>query len=255
MERENKNFAACFVGPPGSGKTSAAKALYDMYKKLGRNTLFLNLDPGNDEIKFNIDFDICDYITITDIMKEQNLGPNGALMFCFSEIKNSEDTIVSEITKMLKEFTFIVIDSPGQVELYTHSQDFRDFLKSLSVRLNFNYCTVNLVDIALLRTSESLLGQTLMSLATMIRMDCPAINVISKYDLIFQSDLDFDPDNFDFDSILISRGVPKPLHTAVVNLINMYDLVSFEKLSINDETTIIEVLEVIDKCLGTEWHL
>ena len=40
----------------------------------------VNLDPANDVLPFKPDIDISDLITITDVMENLKLGPNGGLV-------------------------------------------------------------------------------------------------------------------------------------------------------------------------------
>ena len=52
----------------------------------------VNLDPANDVLPFKPDIDISDLITITDVMENLKLGPNGGLVrtnFLFSKCRFS----------------------------------------------------------------------------------------------------------------------------------------------------------------------
>lgn len=151
--------------------------------KLKRNVVTINLDPANIHVGFQPNFDVCSIINVVDQMKEQQLGPNGTLMYYMEVISKSTKQICEALKPLIKKATYFLIDCPGQVELYTHSECMRNFVEVFQKELNATLATVNLVDITLASTTGGFLGQSLMSLGMMLRMYTPHINVLSKYDL------------------------------------------------------------------------
>jgi hypothetical protein len=69
------------LGTAGSGK-SALSATFGRWidHNTDRDVAYVNLDPGCDFVPFNPDFDIRNYFTIAQIMRDENLGPNGAMV-------------------------------------------------------------------------------------------------------------------------------------------------------------------------------
>eukprot|EP00957_Ditylum_brightwellii_P120427 9188456-Ditylum_brightwellii.AAC.1 len=76
-------------------------------------------------------YDVCeDLVNLTTVMAELGLGPNGGLVYCMEYIERHMDHVISTLKSRLLESsetkeiinpnTYILIDLPGQVELYTH---------------------------------------------------------------------------------------------------------------------------------------
>ena len=249
-----KCYGALFIGPPGSGKSSCVATLKDMCVRLKRNVITINLDPANIHPSFDPDFDVSSIIDVTASMKEQNLGPNGALMFCMETIAESVHIITEALKPIIKKGAFFLIDCPGQVELYTHSDSVSRFIRDFEKDLAAKLATVNLVDITLAQTTDGLLGQSLMALGMMLRLYTPHINVLSKIDLAAELNLPYDPFDFDFDDFTLSE-TPNKFHNAVVEAINGFDLVSYTPFTVKDETCIMELLGLINKATGCSWML
>jgi len=250
------SYGACFIGPPGSGKTTCVFTLQEMCSKLKRNTIVINLDPANDNIPGKVDFDIQSIITVKDVMKEHSLGPNGALLYCMETLADNVHQVTNAIKPLIKPTTYFLIDFPGQVELYTHSDSMQRFISEFSKDLNVKLATVNLVDCVLASSKQGYLGQSLMALGMMLRLYTPHLNVISKFDLVQNQNVEipFSTTSCDFDDMICS-GMPSPLHKAIVDLLNGYDLVSYAFFTTKDETSVIEIIQLIDKAVGCSWML
>ena len=48
-------FGQLVVGPPGSGKTTYCDGMQQFYRATGRKVALINLDPANDNIRYNCD--------------------------------------------------------------------------------------------------------------------------------------------------------------------------------------------------------
>ncbi|MGQ9597722.1 MAG: ATP/GTP-binding protein, partial [Thermoproteota archaeon] len=69
-----------FIGPAGSGKTTLVSRYGEWLSKGSQKIIFINLDPGADEVPYSPSFDVRDYFTVEEIMRKEGLGPNGAMM-------------------------------------------------------------------------------------------------------------------------------------------------------------------------------
>lgn len=247
-----KTFGACFVGPPGSGKTTCLKTLKEAMEKNKRNVIIVNLDPANELLPFHANFDVCKTITVSQVMHEYNLGPNGALRYIMDSLYESRNEIKVSLNQVISNYTFVLFDLPGQVELYTHGDSVRLLLQFFQDTFKMVLVCVNLTDKHLCSTKDGLLGQSLMSTAMMLNLHVPFINFISKFDLDVK--LNFNPLNFSFEDF-VSSGIPPRLHVLIVELLSGFDLVSYSLFSIYDETTVVEMIRLIDKSVGSSFML
>ncbi len=68
------------LGMAGSGKTTLVQRLAsDLYSK-GRRPYLVNLDPGCLELPYPANVDLRDSVNYKEVMKQYNLGPNGAIV-------------------------------------------------------------------------------------------------------------------------------------------------------------------------------
>ena len=159
-------------------------------------------DEGSDtdnQIKLPYDtlLDVCEeVVNLSSVMDELGLGPNGGLMYCMEYIEHHLDHLLSIIRSRLSARTYLLIDLPGQVELYTHCTCVQNILNRLTKELDLRLCMINLVDAHYCADASKFISAALLSTTTMLRLELPAVNVLSKIDMISKyGDL---PYNLDF---------------------------------------------------------
>lgn len=166
-----------FLGPAGSGKTSLVKYFSEWIRSTqNKSVSCINLDPGVDCLPYEADFDIRKFFTIESIMKEEELGPNGALVRAIEKTVEMEDEIRPEIEKVKADFR--LIDLPGQLEPFLfHSGEkiinYFDVKRMLGIFL----IPAEMFNLKGLAVSE------LLSLIVRLKLGIPTINVLSKIDL------------------------------------------------------------------------
>lgn len=158
---------------------------------IGRNSLIVNLDPANDRLPYDCTLDIRDVITLEEIMddEELRLGPNGGLMHCLEIFQESIDFFIDKIRELIKlsmdgTSTYVIFDCPGQTELFTTSPVFKEILVKLVKTLDFRLCVVSLIDSVNLTVPSHWISSLLLTLRSMLQLDLPQINVVSKIDLL-----------------------------------------------------------------------
>lgn len=122
-----KNKVFLIVGMAGSGKSTFSHRLYDWIsrekyktdKTTGLNGYIysINLDPAVYMTKMPLCEDIRDHFDIEEIKEKYNLGPNGAVTTCLNLYALQLDTLVEKI----KDYKYVIIDTPGQIEAFTWS--------------------------------------------------------------------------------------------------------------------------------------
>lgn len=100
------------IGPPGSGKSTYCSGIQQFLTLLGRKTVIINLDPANENLPYQCHLDIQELISIENVMKEFQLGPNGSLIYCMEYLLENIDWF----QKKLEGFKdcYILFDFPGQ---------------------------------------------------------------------------------------------------------------------------------------------
>lgn len=251
-------YGQLVIGPPGSGKTAYCHAMSEFLRGLGRKVAIVNLDPANDVLPYEASVDISHLITVENVMQHIKLGPNGGLIYCMEFLEKKVDWLLEELHKF--KDCYLLFDCPGQVELYTHHKSVQKIV-SVLVKSGFMLAAVHLVDSHYCCDPAKFVSVLLTSLSTMLQMEMPHVNVLSKADLVekhgkLHFNLDFYTDVLDLQELIsILSDDPflvryKKLNKAVVELIENYSLVSFLLLSIKSKECMSKVLQTVDKANG-----
>ena len=100
-------------GTAGSGKSLlTSKLMMIITQKMVHLLLFLNLDPGVENLPYTCDVDVRDYVDIVSIMQQYDLGPNGALVMANDLIASKIDDIQNEVNRVNPDY--LIVDTPGQ---------------------------------------------------------------------------------------------------------------------------------------------
>jgi len=249
------------IGPPGSGKSTYCLHIANFMRKIGRKVVIINLDPANDEtLPYIPDLCITDLVRVEEVMGLLNLGPNGALMHAMEYLDNNFEWLESYVKK-IKPKHFVILDFPGQVELFTNSGAVRSVLKKLE-KLHMRICAVNLIDSHHCVEAAKYVAGLLISLSSMFHLELPQINILSKIDLVekYESDLAFSLDYYTdvldlsylVDCLDAETVLPqfKKLNLGLSSLIEDYGLVSFVPLDITKKESVWKAIAAVDKALG-----
>ncbi|CRK35455.1 hypothetical protein BN1708_006754, partial [Verticillium longisporum] len=112
-------FGVMVMGPAGAGKSTFCASLITNLNLNRRSAFYVNLDPAAESFEHEPDLDIKDLISLKDAMEEVGLGPNGGLIYCFEFLMENLDWLTEALDSLTEEY-LIIIDMPGQIELYTH---------------------------------------------------------------------------------------------------------------------------------------
>lgn len=252
-------FGQLIIGPPGSGKTTYCHAVSKFLESIGRKVAVINVDPANDMLIYKAAVDISQLIKLEDAMSSLTLGPNGGLMFCMEFLEKNMDWLLQQLSNYRDHY--FLFDCPGQVELYTHHNSMKNITAHL-VKYGLHLCSVHLVDAHCCSDPGKFISAVLLSLSTMLQMELPHINVLSKVDLMVQYGnrvqfgIDFYTEVLDLSYLLESLDENpithryKKLNAALVSLVEDYSLVTFSPLNINDQQCLLRLKNAIDKANG-----
>lgn len=215
----------------------------------------VNLDPAIDNSGYDIDIDIRDLITVEDVMDELHYGPNGALVYCMEYFLDNIDWFDEQLGDYSDDY--LIIDCPGQIELYSHLPVMSRFVEYMK-RQNYFMCGVFLVDSQVLTDSTKYVSAVLCCLSVMSSLEIPHLNVLSKMDLWSKNLQDTETlyDFLDNDPLFVAHDLDEQtgdryhrLNMAIVDIIQSYSLVGFTPLNLKDEDTLDVLLQKIDTCL------
>ncbi|EEB05070.1 ATP binding protein [Schizosaccharomyces japonicus yFS275] len=252
-------FCQFVVGPPGAGKSTYCHGMYQFLSAIGRRCAVVNLDPANDHPAYPCAIDIREVLDIETIMETSNLGPNGALLYAMEAIEYHVDWLVERLQK-LKDI-YIIFDSPGQVELFTHHNSLRKVVTVLEKKLGYRPVAVQLIDSFCCTDAATYVSALLLSLKTMLQLDLPHVNVLSKADLLctygpLPMRLDYFTEVQDLSHLepLLNRD-PRlarygDLNARICELVEEFGLVSFEVLAVENKASMLHLLQTIDKAGG-----
>ncbi|KAL8824657.1 MAG: hypothetical protein Q9191_004904 [Dirinaria sp. TL-2023a] len=268
-------FGTLVMGPAGAGKTTFCSALIQHLRLVKRSCFYVNLDPAAKDFAYEPDLDIKDLISLEDVMEEIGLGPNGGLIYCFEFLLENLD-FISEAIEPLSEEYLIIIDMPGQIELYTHIPVVPTLVQHLtrSGALDVKLCAAYLVESTFVMDRAKFFAGTLSAMSAMLMMELPHVNILSKMDLVKGTVPRKDLKRFiDADVSLLEdegsgangeiRGAGDPasrdsvmagdsfkkLNKAVARLIDDFSMVKFLRLNVQDEDSVGAILSYIDDAI------
>lgn len=167
------------AGTAGSGKSLLTSKIHEYYTRNGAFTAILNLDPGVISLPYTPDIDIRDSVDIVSIMKQYDLGPNGALMMANDLIASKLDELQEEADKINPDY--LIVDTPGQIELFAYRTSGPYFVNNFVADQK---SALFLYDGVLVTTAVNFVSMALLATSIRLRMGMPTINVLTKTDLI-----------------------------------------------------------------------
>jgi len=172
-----------FTGTAGCGKSTLTSAFQLWLNNQGYDAITVNLDPGVDSLMYAPDVDIRDWIKLQEIMAEHGLGPNGAQIAAADMLALN----IKEVADVISQFDsdYILIDTPGQVELFTFRQSSRHIVEALGLESS---ALAFLFDPAVIRMPNGYVSSLLLSTTVHFRLPLPTINIIAKADMLSDTD-------------------------------------------------------------------
>lgn len=260
---------AIFVtGPAGSGKSTFCSSMITHLQVSHRTAHLMNLDPAAERFEYEPSIDIKQLISLEDVMTELDYGPNGGLVYCFEYLLENLDWLDEELGEY--ESDYILIDCPGQIELYTHHPLLPSLVKHLD-HLGFRTCAVYLVESQFIEDRYKFFSGVLSAMSAMVNLSIPWINILSKMDLVTGGGDPDDPNAarnglrkkrdiaryLDPDPMILLGGNEvdnsnsrfHTLNKAIVQLIEDHPLVQFLPLDLTNTDSLENALSHIDHIL------
>lgn len=257
-------YGVLVCGPAGSGKSTFSAALIAAAQQAGRSVHLFNLDPAAERFGYEPAVDIRELITVEDVMEEMGLGPNGALVACLDYVLSHPEWLHDQLAPY--EDDYLIIDCPGQIELYTHAPLMPRLAELLQNQLGFRLAAAYLLEAQFMDDTPKYFAGVLGAAAAMVHIGLPHVNLMSKMDLLkrpgaqkrTRSEIDrfLDPDPLLLADMPAGRaegpgGNSKfaALNHAVAQLVSDFSLVSFLPLDATDDENVTDILSHIDNAV------
>ena len=176
-------FAQFVMGPAGCGKSTYCARMLEHCTAIKRVVHLVNLDPAaEDPLCYSPSIDIRELVRADEVAEQLNFGPNGALMYAVQYLVDNIDWLLDKIGDY--EDDYLIIDCPGQLELYSHIPVMRTLVDALQNQANYRIVGLYLIDAHFLADPAKFVSGVLACLSAMTRLELPHLNVLSKMDLV-----------------------------------------------------------------------
>ena len=175
-----KRLKSIFIeGTAGSGKSLLTARLSEYYTKNGAFAAILNLDPGVEDLPYSCDIDVRDFVDMVSMMKQYNLGPNGALIMANDLLASKIDEIQEQIDNVNPDY--LLIDTPGQIELFAYRSSGPFLAQNL---VSDQKASIFLYDGALINAPVNFVSIALLATSIRLRLGLATVNVLTKTDIV-----------------------------------------------------------------------
>ncbi|KAH0787248.1 ATP binding protein [Histomonas meleagridis] len=236
------------MGPAGSGKSTYIKRMMEHFDIIKRTVVAVNLDPAVDELPYVATVDIRSAIDIQAVMEEKGFGPNGGLIYCLESIVQNQQWFDEEIGE--HEDDYLLIDLPGQIELFTHLDIMPRLFRILQEK-GYHIIGIFLLDSQFMVDPSKFLSGCLAAISAITIIEIPHICLMSKCDLLSE-DMRQKIDEFcDMNTTALYGAVatnPRLEHLTakICELIEQFNLLQFIPFNPLDDEEVVRVVAQID---------
>jgi GTPase SAR1 family protein len=199
-----------FVGTAGSGKSTMVYAFQQWMTLNGLDCITVNLDPGAEDVPYDPDVDIRDWVKLDEVMAQYGLGPNGAQIAAADLMAFNAADLKASVEGF--RVPYVLIDTPGQIELFAFRRSSEVIMEALGREDSF---LIFLADPGLAKTPSGFVSCMMLAATTHFRFDTPFIVALSKKDILKEEELervlewsrDSDALNYDLGNVQSSKGL------------------------------------------------
>jgi len=180
---EKSPMCLLVIGMAGSGKTTFINQLEKQTTNLENNKLpfIVNLDPAVSSLNYTAFVDIRNKIKIKDVMKNYNLGPNGAILTSLNLFSAQFDSVLNKMDEKKNSTEMYIVDTPGQIEVFSWSAS--GSIISQMISLTYPTALVYVVDLARCQNPNTFMSNMLFCCSILFKMRLPMIVVFNKTDV------------------------------------------------------------------------
>jgi len=167
----------------GSGKTTFIHQIEKQATKAENDKFpfIVNLDPAVNNLPYTALIDIRSKIKVKDVMKNYNLGPNGAILTSLNLFAGQFDQVLDKMEAKKASTEIFVVDTPGQIEVFSWSASGTIISQMLSS--SFPSALIYVVDLARCQNPNTFMSNMLFCCSILYKMRLPMVVVFNKSDV------------------------------------------------------------------------
>ncbi|XP_061100174.1 GPN-loop GTPase 1 [Conger conger] len=182
---DQKPVCLIVLGMAGSGKTTFVQRLTAHLHAKKNPPYVINLDPAVHEVPFPANIDIRDTVNYKEVMKQYGLGPNGGIVTSLNLFATRFDQVMKFIEKKQNHHQYVLIDTPGQIEVFTWSASGTIITEALAS--SFPCVVVYVMDTSRSVNPVTFMSNMLYACSILYKTKLPFIVVMNKTDIIDHS--------------------------------------------------------------------
>jgi len=150
----------------------------------------INLDPAVRTVPFESNIDIRDSVNYKEVMREYNLGPNGGILTSLNLFATKIDQVINILEERTapkpeapkaKPIKNIIVDTPGQIEVFVWSASGSILLDSLAS--SFPTVIAYIIDTPRTSSTSTFMSNMLYACSILYKTKLPMILVFNKTDV------------------------------------------------------------------------
>jgi len=185
-KKTKKPTCVIVLGMAGSGKTTfvqrLASHLHMKAKDSKKVPYVINLDPACMEVPYPANIDIRDTVNYKEVMKQYGLGPNGGIVTSLNLFATKFDQVLNLIEKRSEDCEHVIIDTPGQIEVFTWSASGNIITEALAAQ--FPTIVVYLMDTVRSTNPVTFMSNMLYACSILYKTKLPFIVAMNKIDVV-----------------------------------------------------------------------
>lgn len=150
------------------------------FKRPEHKPYIINLDPACKETPYPTNIDIRDTINYKEVMKQYCLGPNGGIVTSLNLFSTKFGKVI-DILKQTTENKYCIIDTPGQIEVFTWSASGIIITEALAAE--FPTTIVYVMDIVRSVSPTTFMSNMIYACSILYKTRLPFIVVLNKIDV------------------------------------------------------------------------
>lgn len=182
--QKKKPTCIIVLGMAGSGKTTFVQTVVSTLYRVGKPYV-INLDPACKEVPYPTNIDIRDTVNYKEVMKQYSLGPNGGIVTTLNLFSTKFDQVIDLIEKTGEEHQYVILDTPGQIEVFTWSASGRIITEALASQ--FPTIVVYVLDTVRSVNPVTFMSNMLYACSILYKTKLPFIVAMNKIDVVDHS--------------------------------------------------------------------